>query len=72
MSTKSNKKYKLINCLPFNTNDTQDILFVIKQNLNKISICNRKDILENITIKHRFDKNTYIPPKPSVFNYFKT
>ena len=71
VSTKNNKKYKLINSLPFNTKDTGDILFVIKKNLNKISLCNRKDIIENITIKHRFDKNTCITPKLSVFNYFK-
>lgn len=69
--TKKNKKYKLINCLPFNTNNIWDILIVIKQNLNKISLCNRKDILQNITIKHRLDKNTYIPSKPSIFNIFK-
>jgi len=72
VSTKKNKRYKLINSLPFNTNDTRDIFIVLKQKFNKISLCNRKDILDNITIKHRFDKNTYITPKPSVFNPFKT
>jgi predicted patatin/cPLA2 family phospholipase len=69
VSTKKNKKYKLINSLPFNTNDITNILVVIKQNYKK-NLCNRKDILDNITIKHRFDKNTYITPKPSFFNTF--
>lgn len=72
MSTKNNKRYKLINSLPFNTNDTRDILLVVKANFNKISLCNIKDILESITIKHRFDKNTYIPKSSFAFNYFKT
>ena len=58
--TKKNKKYKLINCLPFNTNNIRNLLIVIKQNLNKISLYNRKDIWENITIKHRLDKNTIL------------
>jgi hypothetical protein len=39
-------------------------------NFKDISYLYRKDILENITIKHRLDKNTYIPPKPSFFNFF--
>ena len=37
VSTKKNKRYKLINSLPFNTNDTRDIFIVLKQKFNKIS-----------------------------------
>jgi hypothetical protein len=71
VSTKNNKKYKLINYLVFNINDTRYILIILKQNLNKLSLRSRKNILENITIKHRFDKNSCITPKPSGFNPFK-
>lgn len=67
--TENNKKYKLINGILFNTN-IRYILIHIEQNLNKIPLCNRKNIL-HIIIKHRFDKNTYITPKPSIFYYFK-
>ena len=63
VSTKNNKRYKLINNLPFKTSDITDILLVLKQNLNKNSLCNRKDMLDNITIKHRFDKNSLMSPE---------
>lgn len=77
VSTRNNKTYKLINGLPFNTNNNKGILIVLKRNLNQKYFFNRKDILDNIIFKYSLDKYDYLPKQfiissPSIFNSFKS
>ena len=76
--TKKNISFKLINSLPFNTNDNTDVFIALKRNLDK-NYLNNKDVLDSITFRYGFYKKNYnykesdnIHPLASIYKYFIT
>ena len=58
VNNNDNRKFLLINNLPFNTIDITDIMIVLKQTCENNLLFNRKDNLDSITIKFYFEEKS--------------
>jgi len=60
---KKNKKFTLINNLPFNTFDYTDVVIVLKQVLDSKLTYYKKEVLDSVTININFENNINIKNK---------